>query len=111
MKKFAIHNFRKLIVSILLVTFGFSLQSFIGVRIEKRHYRKGYYIHIWHNPKNKPVHTATEKVVVKQEVQQETKQEKIISPQPAAQQKQEAPTSNDDDRGRNIAPVSRSLDR
>lgn len=111
MKNFAANNFRKLIASLILVAFGFSLQSFIGVRIEKRHYRKGYYVHIWHNPKNKPVHTVTEKVVVKQETKQEAKQEKIISsPQPAAQQKQEAPPSNDEDRGRNIAPISRAID-
>lgn len=108
----------KLIFTIMLLLFGFSLQSFIGVRIEKRHYRKGYYVHIWHNPclrfsgrqaKTKPVHNTTEKAVVKQEVKKEVNEEKIISaPQPVAQQKEDAPSSDDGDRGRNIAPVSRA---
>ena len=121
MKNFAVHNFKKIIVSLILVAFGFSLQSFIGVRIEKRHYRKGYYVHIWHNPKTKPVHTVTEKVVVKQAqlrkkssvgqaVKKQVNEEKIISaPQPVAQQKEDAPSSDDGDRGRNIAPVSRAI--
>ena len=101
MKNLTALNFRKLIVSLILVAFGFSLQSFIGVRIEKRHYRKGYYIHIWRNPKNKPVHTATEKVIVKQEV----KQEKVIAATQSATQQKEALPSNDDEQGRGNAPV------
>jgi hypothetical protein len=59
-------NFIKTIVTLVLIAFGFSLQSFVGLRIEKRHYRKGYYIHTWHNPKTQPVHTITQKTVVKQ---------------------------------------------
>lgn len=86
---------------LLLVAFGFSLQSFIGVRIEKRHYRKGYYVHIWHNPKTKPIHTASESSVVKE-------RKKVPAP-PVVQQRQEPQrSSNEKQHQRNVAPVSQA---
>lgn len=95
-------NFRKIIINVLLLAFGFSMQSFIGVRIEKRHYRKGYYVHIWRNPKTQPVHTTTEKVVVKEEKQE--------SKPPVAQAKKQEVSPSHDQPQRNIAPISRALD-
>lgn len=100
--------FSKIIISVLLLAFGFSMQSFIGVRIEKRHYRKGYYVHIWRNPKTQPVRTETEKVIV-----QEVKQ--VNSPPAQAKREEAPPSSAQSQRShgepqRNIAPVSRSID-
>jgi hypothetical protein len=91
------NNPGKIIVSALLLAFGFSMQSFIGLRIEKRHYRKGYYVHIWRNPKTQPVRATTKKVVVKEEKQ---------AGKPPAMQE----SRHDDEPQRNAAPVSRAID-
>jgi hypothetical protein len=90
-------NFTKARLTLVLIAFGFSLQSFIGVRIEKRHYRKGYYVHIWHNPKTQPVHAASEKPVAK-----EVKQTAARVHAPVAQ----APQSID--KPQRTAPTSRA---
>jgi hypothetical protein len=102
------NSLRKIIIGVLLFAFGLSMQSFIGVRIEKRHYRKGYYVHIWHNPKTQPVRATTEKVVVKEEKQ-------VSKPVAQARKQEASPShepqrSHDDQPQRSIAPVSRALD-
>jgi hypothetical protein len=106
MKNFRNIFFNKIIAGILLLCFGFSLQSFNGYRIEKRHYRKGYYIHICHAPKPKPVYQANEKSTLKEE--------KPVSDPPAIpatqQQEQQAPASSDrDEPTRSTAPTSRAI--
>src|SRR6187551_2846428 len=104
MKNWATRIFGKSLICIVLIVFGFSLQSFNGYRIEKRHYRKGYYIHICHAPKTKPVYHVTETPTVKEEKPVSNPPEK---PSTQQSQREEAPTSTDDnERGRNIAPVS-----
>lgn len=98
----------KIIGCVLLLAFGLSMQSFIRVRIEKRHYRNGYYVHIWRNPKTQPVRAETEKVVM-----QEVKQ---VNAPPVAKREEAPPSgaqpvrSHDDEPQRSIAPVSRSIE-
>jgi hypothetical protein len=105
MEKFKNIFFNKIAAGILLLCFGFSLQSFNGYRIEKRHYRKGYYIHICHAPKTKPVYHANEKPTVKEE-----KPASDPPAVPATQQEQQAPTSNDrDEPTKSTAPTSRAI--
>ena len=93
---------RKIIPAALLILFGFSLQSFNGYRIEKRHYRKGYYIHICHNVKTHPVYAST--------VSTSQKQERPINQEEQRSIQQHAPDRmqrNDNEPSRNInAPVS-----
>ena len=91
-------------VGAMLIVFSFSLQSFNGYRIEKRHYRKGYYVHICHKPKTHPVYTGISK-------------EASMTTMAAVEEKEEplragnSPSAGNADEGRNaprrnIAPVS-----
>ena len=94
---------KAIIICPVLFIFSFSLQSFSGIQIEKRHYRKGYYIHICHAPKTHPVYTVA------------SKEEVMTNVAPVAQK--EEPVRAIDNPGRkaeinapagNIAPVSQA---
>ena len=73
----------KTLLFLMAITFCFSLQSFkniSGIQIEKRHYRKGYYIHFIHPVKTEPVYQP--------DVSSKTKKEKpaIVQQQKSGQQ-------------------------
>jgi hypothetical protein len=55
------NKFQLSFFALALIIFSFLLQSFSGIQIEKRHYRKGYYVHICHEPKTHSVYTGTPK--------------------------------------------------
>src|ERR1044071_10451893 len=95
---------KKILLSILLLSFSFSMQSFIGVRIEKRHYRKGYYVHIWRNPKTQPARTTTEKVVMQEEKQESKPPVARASKYDAPSSQDQSQPSHDDEPQRSIAP-------
>ena len=91
------NNFYKTVAALALIFLSFSLQSFSGIQVEKRHYRKGYYVHICHAPKTHPVYSET------------SREEAEIKPV----KEKEAPSreiqqGEDDSPSRNIAPVSQA---
>lgn len=88
---------KTVIACLALIIFSFSLQSFNGIQIEKRHYRKGYYIHICHAPKTHPVYAETSREEVVTNVKAEKEKDE---PMRAVQQR------DDNAPARNIAPVS-----
>ncbi len=95
----------KCFLVVLLVLFGFSLQSFNGYRIEKRHYRKGYYIHICHAPKNKPVHI--ENIPIVDEPIKSTLPTKTATPEKIEEQNSDTPSRRIDyEQKQSNAPVS-----
>jgi len=52
---------KKIAALLLLCSFSLTLvswQSYKGIRIEKRRYRKGYYVHVWKTGKTDPAHTG-----------------------------------------------------
>ncbi len=81
----------------MAIVFCFSLQSFknvTGIQIEKRHYRKGYYIHIIHGVKTQAVHQAVVDSNVKQEKPQAIQQQRSIDQSPPQNQIDNMPQRN-----------------
>ncbi|HET6992668.1 MAG TPA: hypothetical protein VFJ43_15145 [Bacteroidia bacterium] len=97
----------KILFFFLLVVFSFSMQSFrnvSGIQIEKRHYRKGYYVHICHGVKTEPIYTSTVSTSVKQEKPEPVQEQRSIQRSAPAQNRNDIEPS----RSINNAPTSRA---
>ncbi|CAN5364263.1 hypothetical protein BH09BAC5_BH09BAC5_29610 [soil metagenome] len=95
----------RIFLFIFLIPFGLSLQSFNGYRIEKRHYRKGYYIQNCHAPKTKPVYHE----VVVNEIVTQKKSVVPVADSPVSIDETPEINNNTGDRIQNDAPVSRAI--
>lgn len=104
----------------ILVLFGFTLQSFHGVTIKKRHYRKGYYVHICNHKCKVKLEGTTSSGVAVQSEKSGTPREMIIQDVPGTDRIEETgkteqialppisvPTKTAP--SRSIAPVSQAI--
>lgn len=103
MKAFINKFQNRLTILPMVIAFCFSLQSFKlvdGIQIEKRHYRKGYYVHICHCEKTKPAYTVV--------ASPETKKQKSGAVKSGRIQQQDQEAGSRTAAQRNNAPVSRA---